>query len=184
MWISTFHMIGMLLLLIARLRLRDIQSLLPYHSHVDPATVVDALNHMIDDVNRGNTIVYDIYADGDKKKEPSKSHTGLFFFRGRPGAPFAIIAPGGGFSYTGHSEYAANEPPTFVVVGEQDAIASPAAMERRVNALRKAGTVVEFHRYRALGHGFGPGIGTSAEGWIERAVRFWETSTRSNREPR
>jgi len=25
-----------------------------------------------------------------------------------------------------------------------------------------------------LGHGFGPGIGTAAEGWIADATRFWE----------
>lgn len=32
---------------------------------------------------------------------PAKESTGLFFFRGKPGAPFAIICPGGGFSYVG-----------------------------------------------------------------------------------
>ena len=76
------------------------------------------------------------------------------------------------------SEYSSNEPATFVVVGEHDGIAPPSVMERRVAALRKAGTEVEFHRYANLGHGFGPGIGTSAEGWLERAVRFWEKSIR------
>jgi acetyl esterase/lipase len=255
------------------MRLRNIDALLPYHSHVDPATVVNGLNHLIDDVNRGRTVFYDFYAEDEKKKEPAKSHTGLFFFRGKPGAPFAIIAPGGGFSYvgsvhegfpyaveiskqgynafvlkyragaggevatrdlaaaiayvfrhaqtlgvdtrgyslwgssagarmaaavgshgvarfggdnvpkpsavvmayTGHSDYSSSEPPTFAVVGEQDGIASPSVMERRVAALRKAGTRVEFQRYRDVGHGFGPGVGTSAEGWLARAVRFWET---------
>ena len=77
-------------------------------------------------------------------------------------------------AYTGHSEYSDNEPPTFAVVGEQDGIAPPSVMERRVDALRRAGTDVEFHRYSGLGHGFGAGIGTSAEGWLDRAVRFWE----------
>src|SRR2546428_12135640 len=33
------------------MRLSNIGSLLPYHSHVSPDVVVDALNHMIDDVN-------------------------------------------------------------------------------------------------------------------------------------
>jgi hypothetical protein len=28
-----------------------------------------------------------------------------------------------------------------------------------------------------VGHGFGPGIGTRAEGWIDRAIRFWEKAT-------
>lgn len=30
-------------------------------------------------------------------EDPSKRNAGLFFFRGKPGAPFAIVAPGGGF---------------------------------------------------------------------------------------
>ena len=260
------------------MRLRNLDALLPYHSHVDPRTVVSALNRMIDDVNSGNTLLYEFYTPAEKKEQPERSNTGLFFFRGKPGAPFAVISPGGGFSYvgsihegfpyaaaiskqgynafvlkyrvggggalatrdlaaaisyvfrnakvlgvgtqgyslwgssagarmaaaigshgaakfggddvgrpaavvmayTGHSEHSTNEPPTFVVVGERDAIAPPSVMEKRVSALRKAGTDVEFHRYGDVGHGFGPGIGTSAEGWLERAVRFWEKSIKSN----
>ena len=83
--------------------LSDIGSLLPYHSHVDPKVVVSALNHMIDDVNSGKTVFYDFYTEAQKRAEPTREHTGLFFFRGRPGAPFAMIAPGGGFSYVGSS---------------------------------------------------------------------------------
>ena len=46
-------------------------------------------------------------------------------------------------------------------------------MEKRVAALRRAGTAVEYHKYPGVGHGFGLGVGTSAEGWIADAVRFW-----------
>jgi acetyl esterase/lipase len=251
--------------------LTDVGSLLPYHTHVAPAVVVSSLNRLIDDANAGRTVFYNIYTDAQMDAEPSRRNTGMFFFRGKPGAPFAVIAPGGGFAYvgslhegfpyaveisnrgynafvlkyrvgrggsvatedlaaalsfiirnagalgvatteyslwgssagarmaaaigshgtarfggsalpkpsavvmayTGHSEYSADEPPTFVIVGEQDGIASPAVMERRVTALRRAGTDVEYHRYRGVGHGFGLGIGTTAEGWIAEAVRFW-----------
>ena len=83
-------------------------------------------------------------------------------------------------AYTGHSDHSTGEPSTFVVVGERDGIAPPSAMERRVAALQKTGTEVEFHRYRGLGHGFGPGIGTSAEGWLERAIEFWEKSLKAH----
>jgi hypothetical protein len=39
----------------------------------------------------------------------------------------------------------------------------------------RAGTAVEFHRYPNAGHGFGRlGTGTSAEGWVRAAIRFWE----------
>jgi len=257
--------------------LARIGSLLPYHTHVDPETVASGLNRMIDDAAGGKTVFYRFYSDARTQQEPAKSNTGLFFFRGRPGAPFAIIAPGGGFSYvaslhegfpyaaaisgkgynafvlryrvgqggtvatqdlaaavsyilsnaaslgvsptgysvwgssagarmaasigshgvakyggvnaprpsavvmayTGHSDHASVEPPTFVVVGEEDGIAPPAAMKRRVEALRKTGTQVDYREYKGLGHGFGPGIGTAAEGWIFEAMQFWETALSS-----
>jgi len=81
------------------LPLGKVGSLLPYHEHVDPVVVVSALNRMVDDVSLGRTLFYDIYTDAQKQAEPSRKDTGLFFFRGKPGAPFAIIAPGGGFEY-------------------------------------------------------------------------------------
>jgi acetyl esterase/lipase len=87
--------------------------------------------------------------------------------------PSAVV-----MAYTAHSDYSSAEPPTFVVVGEQDGIAPPAIMERRIEALRKSGTEVEYHKYKGVGHGFGLGTGTSAEGWVFDAVRFWETSLR------
>ncbi len=253
--------------------LTRIGSLLPYHTHVDPETVASALNRMIDDAASGKTVFYRFYSDAQTQQQPARSKTGLFFVRGRPGAPFAVIAPGGGFSYvasvhegfpyavaissegynafvlrcragqggtvttqdlaaavsyilenaatlgvgrngyslwgssagarmaaaigshgvasygsggnapkpsavvmayTGHSDYASAEPPTFVVVGEEDGIAPPSTMKRRVEVLRKLGTKVEYREYKGLGHGFGLGVGTSAEGWIFEAIRFWE----------
>ena len=254
------------------LPLARIGSLLPYHSHVDPETVANALNRMIDDASSGRTVFYSFYNEAQRRQEPARNNTGLFFFRGSPGAPFAVIAPGGGFSYVGsvhegfpyaeaisrkgynafvlkyraghggavatedmaaavsyifrnaaalgvstkgyslwgssagarmaaaigshgvakygggeiprpsavvmaytaHSDYSAAEPATFAVVGEQDGIASPASMEKRIEALRKSGTAVEYRKYRDLGHGFGLGKGTSAEGWVFEAIRFWE----------
>ena len=83
--------------------------------------------------------------------------------------PSAVV-----MAYTAHSDHSADEPPTFVVVGERDGIAPPSVMEHRVAALRRTGAEVEFHRYRDIGHGFGPGIGTTAEGWLDRAIEFWE----------
>jgi acetyl esterase/lipase len=254
--------------------LTRIGSLLPYHSHVDAETVANALNRMIDETARGRTVFYRFYSEVERQQEPARGSTGLFFFRGRPGAPFAVVCPGGGFSYvgsvhegfphaaaisgkgynafvlkyraghgeavatrdlaaavtfihrnaetlgvsasgyslwgssagarmaaavgshgvasygggdvpkpsavvmayTGHSDHASAEPPTFVVVGREDGIAPPAIMEKRVKALRKDGTPVEFHEYEGLGHGFGLGTKTSAEGWVFEAIRFWETS--------
>ncbi len=81
--------------------LNQVGSLMPYHSHVDPDIVVSAINHMIDRVSDGDTIFYDFYTEHQKREDPAKASTGLFFFRGQPGAPFAIVCPGGGFAYVG-----------------------------------------------------------------------------------
>ena len=83
------------------MRLREIGSLLPYHTHVNPAVVVAALNRMVDDASSGEQVFHEIYSAAQKRKESAKANTGLFFFRGTRGAPFAVIAPGGGFSYVG-----------------------------------------------------------------------------------
>jgi len=84
-----------------RLPLREIGSLLPYHSHVEVASTVAPLNRLIDDVAAGRAVFYDIYSEAQKRADPSRANTGLFFMRGREGAPLCVIAPGGGFAYVG-----------------------------------------------------------------------------------
>jgi len=253
------------------MRLSRVGSLLPYHSRVEPEAVVDTINYMIDQVAEGKIIFYDFYTERQKQENPAKRNTGLFFFKSNPGAPFAIVCPGGGFSYvgsvhegfphamqlsnkgynafvlqyrvggervacedlaaaisyvfkhagslgvntrgysvwgssagarmaaqvgsygpagygdydlprprvvvmayTGHSPFTQNDPPTFVVQGEDDGFVNVSTVDKRVDAMRDAGIEVEYHKYRSVGHGFGLGTGTDAEGWIEYAVRFWE----------
>lgn len=259
------------------MQLNRVDSLLPYHNNVDPVAVVDTINYMIDKVHDGDKIFYPFYTVQQVQADPSKQSTGLFFFKGEPGAPFAVVCPGGGFSYvgsvhegfphaiklsqkgynafviryrvgsekaacedlaaaisyicrnaellnvatenysvwgssagarmaanigsygpsgfgyyglpkpstvvmayTGHSTYTKEDPSTFAIVGENDQIANPAVMKRRANALRAAGVTVEFHQYPNIGHGFGLGIGTAAEGWLETAVQFWEEQMTSS----
>ncbi|WP_321346100.1 alpha/beta hydrolase [uncultured Draconibacterium sp.] len=82
-------------------KLQNVSSLMPYHGYVNPGDVVDALNRMIDDADSGKTIFYSFYTDQQKQFEPDKNYTGLFYLRGNPEAPFAIVCPGGGFSYVG-----------------------------------------------------------------------------------
>jgi acetyl esterase/lipase len=82
-------------------RLTDVRTLMPYHSHVQPEETVGSLNRLIDDVNDGKQVFYEIYTDEEKQENPTKENAGLLFYRGEPGAPFAIIAPGGGFVYVG-----------------------------------------------------------------------------------
>lgn len=83
--------------------------------------------------------------------------------------PGAVI-----MQYTGLSEYSESDPPTYACVGDQDGIANWRVMQARLEAMQQAGIDTEFHVYSGLGHGFGLGTGTSAEGWINDAVSFWK----------
>lgn len=81
--------------------MRDAPDLHLWHTNMDVREMVAGINRLIDDANSGWKILYDIYTEEEKRKTPSKQNTGLFFLRGKPGAPFAIISPGGGFYYVG-----------------------------------------------------------------------------------
>ena len=252
--------------------LRDIDRLLPYHSHVDPETVVTSLNHMVDEIDANKKVFYDFYSAEQKQQDQSLTNTGLFFFRGDPGAPFAIISPGGGFSYVGsfhegfpyavelsnrgynafvlnyrvggeniatedliaaisyivenseelevsvedysvwgssagarmaanagsfikdgfiapntlvmaytaHQNFSENDPPTFVTASKSDRIVNVEAVKNRVANLRNAGIDVEYLQFDNVGHGFGLGTGTDAEGWIDEAISFWEKQMKAS----
>lgn len=84
--------------------------------------------------------------------------------------PGAVI-----MQYTGYTDYTENDPPTYVNVGTNDGIANWQTMERRLKAIEALGIPTEFHAYEGLGHGYGLGTGTAAEGWVNDAVAFWET---------
>jgi acetyl esterase/lipase len=60
------------------------------------------------------------------------------------------------------------------MVSADDRIVNVTTVESRVQAMRKAGIDVEYLKLRKAGHGFGLGVGTDAEGWIDQAIRFWE----------
>jgi len=83
--------------------------------------------------------------------------------------PGAVI-----MQYTGLSEVNGKEPPTYACVGTSDGIASYRTMQNRINQIKSNGTDAEIEIFDNLPHGFGLGEGTLAEGWINRAVKFWE----------
>lgn len=243
---------------------------LTWYSHIDPDETVEIVNTLYARAADGETVFYDIYTEEEKAADPAKRDTGLFFFRGEEGAPFAVCSAGGAFAYvgamqdsfphalelsrrgynafaliyrpgadtacedlaraisfifanagelgvgtgcyslwggsagarmaawlgsygpaafggddlprpgavimqyTGHTDYTEDDPPTFACVGDSDWIADWRTMQRRIQSLDALGIPTEFHCYPGLGHGFGLGTGTAAEGWLDDAVSFWE----------
>lgn len=103
------------------------------------------------------------------------SSYGVEEFGGATGIPKPSVAV---IQYTGHTDYnPAGEPAAFVTVGENDGIANYRTMKARIDALAAMDVPTEYHSYKGLGHGFGLGVGTIAEGWIDQAVAFWEKNT-------
>ena len=243
---------------------------LTWYTQINPAKTVEIVQYVKQHTQDGEQVFYDIYTEAEKKKDPAKRDTGLFFFRGKPGAKFAVCCAGGGhmfvgamhdsfphalelskkgynafaliyrpgwdesnqdmaravsfifkhakelnvdtdcyslwggsagariaayigshgpayyggdklpqagtvvMQYTGHSVVSRTDPPTFACAGERDGIADWQIMKRRIEVISSYGIPTEFHVYKGLGHGFGLGQGTVAEGWLDDAVHFWE----------
>ena len=77
-------------------------------------------------------------------------------------------------NYTGLSEVTGTEPPTYSAVGTDDWIADWHTMQTRIERIRSNGTPAEIEVFDGLQHGFGLGTGTAAEGWLDRALAFWD----------
>lgn len=84
-------------------------------------------------------------------------------------APAAVI-----MQYTGLSQVTGMEPPTYACVGTSDGIASYRSMENYISQIQQNGLNTKIEVFKGLSHGFGLGEGTVAEGWIDRAISFWE----------
>ena len=243
---------------------------LTWYNYIDPDKTVEIVNYM---KTHHDEVYIDIYTEAEKQADPEKRNTGLFFFRGTPGEPFAICNAGGGhvyvgamhdsfphaleiskqglnafaliyrpdwgpsdedlaraltyiydhadelgvardgyslwggsagarmaadmsrlshmrsstgrtdipqaaaciMQYTGYTTVASDYAPTYACCGTSDGIASWRTMQSRLESLSDLGIPTEFHSYNGLPHGFGLGTGTVAEGWIDDAVRFWQT---------
>ena len=74
---------------------------LTWYSNIQPAKTVEIVNYMREKADAGEQIFYRIYTDTEIATDPWKADTGLFFFKGNPGAKVAICNPGGGFAYVG-----------------------------------------------------------------------------------
>ena len=74
---------------------------LTWYNGIDPDKTVEIINTLKSRTDAGQTIFYDIYTDAEKKADPAKKDTGLFFFKGNENAPFAICNAGGGHVFVG-----------------------------------------------------------------------------------
>ena len=74
---------------------------LTWYTGIDPDKTVEIVNTLKSQAEAGQTVFYDIYTEAEKQADRDKRDTGLFFFKGNSGAPFAICNAGGGFVFVG-----------------------------------------------------------------------------------
>ncbi|MBR2811576.1 MAG: alpha/beta hydrolase [Solobacterium sp.] len=74
---------------------------LTWYSEIDPDMTVTICNSLKERTQRGEEIFFDICSEEEKKKDPQKNNTGLWYFKGKPGNRFAVCSAGGGFAYVG-----------------------------------------------------------------------------------
>lgn len=255
--------------------MRDVPQLNIWHTNQSPAEMVAGVNRLIDDRSRGLQVLYSMYDAGAVAEDPTKADTGLFFLRGEPGAPFAVVCAGGGYRYVaslheglpvamqvneagynafvlkyrpscgrramtedlvsavefvvGHADalavaregyslwggsagarlcayatygagrfapagrglhpaanviaytyldfdarFGPDGPAGYFITGAEDWIVPVESTAKDARALAAAGVDALVRTPPGVGHGFGTGRGTSADGWVRDAVSFWE----------
>jgi hypothetical protein len=253
----------------ARLPIKELYYLLPAYHTINPENAAEVLNYLKDQSEAGNQVFYDIYTAEEKAADPAKADTGLFFFRGDPGAKFAVLSSGMAFRYVGaihdsfpqalelskrgynaftlifrpgkitgtedlaraidfifaHAdelgvntadysiwggssgahfavwytengaqafggqdhgrpaiivtqytasyELSGNDVPTYANLGDRD-LYCQANEKDRIAKLQAQGIDAQLDLFEGCWHGFGLGIGTAAEGWVDNAVAFWQ----------
>lgn len=74
---------------------------LTWYNNIDPEETVEIVNTLWQRAEAGETVFYDIYTEAEKAQDPDKADTGLFFFKGEAGAPFAVCNAGGALPTSG-----------------------------------------------------------------------------------
>lgn len=72
-----------------------------FYTNIKVEKTIEILNYLRDESLAGRQIFYCFYSDSEIAADPTRANTGLFFFRGEQGAPFAVTNAGGAFVYVG-----------------------------------------------------------------------------------
>lgn len=74
-------------------------------------------------------------------------------------------------------------PPTYMYAGGEDVLVRASAhtdvLEKK---LREFHVPYQYEKFFSVPHGIGLGMGTEAEGWLDKAVEFWQAAIRSGEE--
>lgn len=72
-----------------------------WYNNINPNKTVEIVNYLKQQADTGHQVFYPIYTEAEMNADPKKRNTGIFYFRGKENARFAILNAGGGFVYVG-----------------------------------------------------------------------------------
>ena len=72
-----------------------------WYSDIQLDKTVEIIQSLKTRSENGEQIFYPIYSEAEMAADPTRADTGLFFFQGDAGKPFAVMNAGGGFLYVG-----------------------------------------------------------------------------------
>lgn len=81
--------------------LEESKDLYIWYNYINSNKTVEIVNYMKQQADLKKQIFYNIYTEEEMRIDPQKRNTGLFYFRGKENAPFALLNAGGGFMYVG-----------------------------------------------------------------------------------
>lgn len=61
--------------------LKDVDHLLPYHSHIEVSTTIEVLEYLENQRKQGNQVFYDIYTEKRKTNRSNKKKNRTFLFQ-------------------------------------------------------------------------------------------------------
>ena len=76
--------------------------------------------------------------------------------------------------FEGHPDFQPEDPAAYFIIGGKDGLVDVKDVTDRYEEMKKAGVSTVCRVLPTAPHGFGIGIGTEAEGWMDDAVTFWE----------
>ena len=77
-------------------------------------------------------------------------------------------------AYSIEKQITMNYPPSYVWQFDHDNMVPSDNSRMLVEAIRRYGSPCEYETFPGVSHGVGLGTDTPAEGWLERAVSFWQ----------
>ncbi|MCM1321927.1 MAG: alpha/beta hydrolase [Bacteroides sp.] len=83
--------------------LKDVStsSVYVWYSNISVQKTIEIIAHLKEHAEKGEQVFFPIYSEKEMQLDKNKQNTGLFFFQGKEGNPFAIVNAGGGFMYVG-----------------------------------------------------------------------------------